>query len=369
MADLNELREKIDGIDKELTALLEKRFDTVLKIAEYKKKNDVSILNTDRERKVIDKNVALLSDKMYAPYVSEFYTALMNISKKLQSDTNAEKTAEKHVAVKPQSIAYQGVEGSYSYEALTDYFDIKGSEVKLVNYKNFEDVFAAVKNGEAECGIVPIENSSTGSIAENYDLLNKYDCYIKAEIIHNISHVLAAKNGASLESVKKIYSHTQGFEQCSEFLKDKDCIKVPYYNTAISAQYVSQQNDLSLAAISSRSAAEIYGLCVLKENISNNRRNYTRFIVISKDFEYREGNKISIVFYLDDKPGALASILSLYNEENINISKIESRPSKNSLWKYIFFMNFEGNFSDPKIKNILEKTNKLSAYMRILGNY
>lgn len=362
MEDLEYCRIEIDKIDMELVLLFEKRMEIVKKVAEYKKINNLPILNTKREKEVILKNLAFLKNNNYTKITQEFFENIMKLSKTLQKDI-IDFSEENKI-----KVGYQGVCGSFSEEALIKYFK-NYDEVK--NYEEFIEVFEALKNNEINYGVLPIENSYTGAITEVYDLLVKYNFFVIGEECLKINQHLLGVEGTIIENVKEIYSHPQGFAQSKGFLNKLTDIKlIPYYNTAISAKYVAEIKDNTKCAIGSKRASEIYGLEILKENINDNKDNYTKFIIVGKKLKYNiECNKISIVFSLEDKAGTLYNLLRYFAENNINMLKIESRPNKNTSWKYLLYVDFEGNLEDISVKNALNLIEKNSVYFKIIGNY
>lgn len=219
-------------------------------------------------------------------------------------------------------------------------------------------------------GVLPIENSSTGAITEVYDLLRAHGLYIVGNIILKINHNLMAINGAKMEDIKTIYSHTQAFRQCSKFLKNKDFQLIPHSNTAVSAEYVRQKGLKTIAAIGSKKAAEVNGLNIIKENINNDDSNYTRFIIIGKEIEKNNTNDaISIVFSNPDKAGMLYDSLRIFKENNLNMIRIESRPILGKPWEYSFYIDFEGNLESVTVKEAIEYIKDNSSYFKLLGTF
>ena len=362
MNELDKYRQEIDSIDEELIELFEKRLNVVLKVAEYKNNNNSPVLHTAREQQVLNKAVDNLQNKDFAPYARDFMTDLMTVSKSLQSSYIATKTAPS-----TKIVGFQGIEGSFSYGAAKRFF---GEDAQLTAFAEFEDVFKALDKGEITAGILPIENSNSGSVGAVYDLLCNYGFYISAEQYLRVDQNLLGIKGASLDTIKEVYSHEQGFSQCSEFLSQhKDWKLIPYHNTAVSAKLVADLINPSVAAIASKQAAELYNLEVIEGPINTSSDNTTRFIIISKHFEYENADKISIVCSLDDRAGTLYNLLSYFAYHNINMVKIESRPMHNKKWKYLFYVDFEGDFTSEKVKTALELIEKGSEFFRILGAY
>ncbi|WMJ79801.1 chorismate mutase [Clostridium sp. MB40-C1] len=384
MQQLEELREKIDDIDKDLTELFEKRMEIVLKVAKYKKEKNIPILNENREKEVIKKNLNYLKNEKFKEGLEKFFKDTMDISRKIQSEetfkqkNNYEEEYKEEVnsSNKPLKTAcldnirvgFQGVKGSFSEEALLEYF---GSNKNTYNVESFEDVFKAINNDDIDYGVLPIENSSTGGISDVYDFLRKYGFFIIGEKIIKVNHNLLGIPGSKLDNITEVYSHIQAFCQSSEFLKKHNDWKcIPYRNTAISAKYVKEENCKCKAAIGSKNCAEVYGLDIIEGDINYNKNNYTRFIVIGKELEYDcDCNKISIILALPHKSGALYNVLSIFAENNLNMLKIESRPIIGKPWEYYFYIDFEGNITMKNVKTALECIKTNSSYFKILGNY
>ncbi len=385
--DLGKIRQEIDSIDRELVRLFEARMDTVIKVAKYKEKNNQPVLDKSRESLVIDKAKSFLKDDHYKKPVEEFFENIMAISRRLQAQLifSGDREAVKEIKnveplevelsentvnskSKDVKVCYQGVPGAFSESALIEYF---GADTERINVDDFEDVFKSLKEGSCDYGILPIENSSTGGVSEVCDLLRKYGLYIVGEKSIKIEQNLLGLKDSDISDIKEVYSHSQGLGQSSEFLKShREWTLMTYRNTAESAKLVSESNDKSKAAIASTRAAELYGLKILARNINNNTNNHTRFIVIGRNLEVdKESNKISIVFSAPHRPGALYSALSHFAENNLNMQRIESRPIAEKSWEYFFYIDFEGNINDDRIKYVIEKIKDNSMYFKLIGNY
>lgn len=265
-------------------------------------------------------------------------------------------------------IGYQGIKGSFSEEAMIEFF---GENQNEVSYDKFEGVFMALEKDEINYGILPFENSCTGAITAVYDLLSKYGFYIVGEECIKIKQNLLGIKGCKLEDIEEVYSHPQGFEQSKNFLKNHDNLKLIYfYNTAISAKHVSDLNVKSKAAIASERAAKIYGLDIIEKEINDNESNNTKFVIISKKLELsNDSNKMTVTFSLDNKSGTLYNFLKHFAENKINMVKIESRPSKSKLWEYVLYVDFEGNIKDENVKNAINIIEEKSKYFKLLGCY
>lgn len=376
MENLDYYRIKIDELDKEITRLFEERMDTVIKIANYKKDNDLPIFNRDREDEVIEKNVGYLKNNDYSEETRKFFISLMEVSRELQSRKmiEAEEVIEKKENVsetksqKQGKVGFFGAPGSFCEEAMIKYF---GPIENACACDEFEDVFIAVKNDEIKYGIVPIENSSTGAISQVYDLLYKYGFYIVGEECIKINQNLIGVKGTTIDTIKEIYSHPQPIQQSTEFLKNYSEWKlIPFHSTSVSAKLISDLNDTSKAVIGSVRCASLYNLEIIKENINNKSDNSTRFIIISKELETDSNcNKVSVVFSLEHKAGTLYKLLRHFAENNINMMKIESRPMEKGAWKYFLYIDFEGNIESQEVKTALKLIEQSSAYFKLIGTY
>ncbi len=369
---LGDYRTEIDKIDEEMTKLLEKRMNISKAISKYKMEHDMQIFHPEREKIVIEKNKGHLENKEYGDLVESYYDNLMYLSRLVQQK---EIYPENKIYTKPYKndrenlvVGYQGVPGSFGNEAMLKYFkNIKEDKA----YEKFEDVFKAVESGEIEYGILPVENSSTGGIGTVEDLLKEYNLYIVGEECIRISQNLVGIKGATVDDIKEVYSHPQGFEQSTKFFdKHKDYNLVPYSNTAISAKLVSDLKDKSKAAIASERAAKLYDLKIIKKEVNDLKNNYTRFIVIGRDLECDETcNKVSILFSVEDTSGGLYTLIRDIKEFGLNMSKIESRPNRNNPWNYIFFVDFDGNLFHENIKQAVNVIARNSKYFKLLGCY
>ena len=266
-------------------------------------------------------------------------------------------------------VGYQGVKGSFSEEAATNYF--KGQDAVYSRYDDFEDVMEAITKGRIDYGVLPIENSYTGEVLDVYDLIRKYNLYIIGEEVVKVTHHLVGIEGATIESIKEVYTHPQALGQCQKYLKQHaNMMQIPYANTAMAAQYVSELQDISKAAICSKQAADLYNLHVLEEEINTKSNNYTRFIILAKTMQITtECDKVSIVFTTKHTSGALYNILSHFAYNGLNLLKIQSRPLREKSWHYFFFVDLEGHLEDANMLIALGKVSKESEYFSILGGY
>jgi 3-deoxy-7-phosphoheptulonate synthase len=268
----------------------------------------------------------------------------------------------------PKKVIYAGVPGSFSHKACVQFF---GAEVPYQSCPLFREVFESVQNGDATLGIVPIENSLTGSIHENYDLLLEYDLHIVGELTLRIEHNLIGHPDTPINDIKRVYSHPQVFQQCKEFLKAYPSWDlVACKDTATAVLRVKENNDEDEAAIASREAAELYGMSVLKRGIETSPRNFTRFVVISAgEFLDVPKNKSSLIFSVSDQPGSLYEALKIFAERQINLVKLESRPIHNKPWEYLFYTDIEVDIHDSQYRSLLQELEKKTEFLKILGCY
>ncbi len=382
MEELNALREQIDGLDRQLAALFEERMEVCRPVGAYKEANGLPVLDARLEREVLASKPALLRDKSLTPELLAFFEAVMAASRQLQERRTAEADParqqelaayEAMVAWQGQPLAqervlYQGQPGAYCEEAAMAFF---GADCDRMNLKTWDGVFRGVKEGFGDFGVVPIENSSTGSINDVFDLLGKFGCYIVGEVIVPVVHCLVALPGANMDTVTDVYSHEQGFRQCRPFLaqyKKWACHEM--VNTALAAKFVAESGDLSKAAIASRRAAQLYNLEVLQTRINENRHNYTRFIVVAAEPRFpADADKISVRFTVPHREGSLCRMLQIFARAGLNLEKLESRPVPEESWSYSFYADFTGNLRQADMDLVIRELIDAASSFRVLGNY
>ncbi len=375
--DLSYLRKEIDQIDDELARLFARRMDTVLKVAEYKKQSGTSVLDTGREREIINRVAGIVGPE-YAGYARQLYATLFDLSRSYQNQKLAEQTSviEKIRFAQQNTpklfptkavVACQGVEGAYSQQACDKLFPI----ADVMYCSRFEGVFQAVHSGICQYGILPIENSSAGSVTAVYDLMRKYHFYIVRSVRLKIDHALLANDGASLHTIREIVSHEQALSQCSEYLRSNPEIKVTVYeNTATAAKYVSESGRNDIAAISSPNCAQLYGLKRLDADVQNTDHNYTRFICISKSLEiYPGANRISMMLTTAHKPGSLYAVVARFASLGINLHKLESRPIPGSDFEFMFYFDIDASVESQETIALLAHLEKDLQMFVFLGNY
>jgi len=349
---LEELRKKIDEADAKIVQLIAERMRIAEEIGGRKREEKKQIEDNEREKIILEKVKSLArKERVSQEDIEGIYKQIITACKRMQG----------------VEVAFQGEVGAYSEEAALRFF---GSTSQTKPFESLEDVFKAVQEEQVPLGIVPVENSLEGSISRVYDLLLESEVKVCGEIELRVSHCLIANPGSRLDLVKKVYSHPQALAQCQRFLKQLGCELVPTYDTAGSVKMIKEKDITDGAAIASARAAEIYGMEVLVKEIEDNPKNFTRFFVLSKQDSPPSGNdKTSVVFAVKHKPGALYKALKEFATRNINLTKIESRPTKQKPWEYNFYLDFEGHREDKIFREALEKLDKVSLFVKVLGSY
>jgi chorismate mutase / prephenate dehydratase len=264
-------------------------------------------------------------------------------------------------------VTYQGESGAYSEMAVYKFF---GNKVEPVPCKDFREVFESVKTGAVPNGIVPIENSIEGSVNQNYDLFLTYDLKVCGEVAVKLAHVLIGNPQTKFEDVKTVYSHPQALAQCRKYLEKHKWEIIPAYDTAGSVKIVKEENLSNAAAIASEKAADLYGMKILARDIADNPSNYTRFLVLSQEDAAPTGDdKTSIIFSAKHAPGTLYHALGEFASRNINLTRIESRPTKTTAWQYNFYLDFEGHRTEKRCAEALQALEKYATFLKILGSY
>ncbi len=375
--DLTQLRTEIDEIDDQLVVLFGKRMEVAAKIADYKKEHGLPIFVPAREREKLV-NVAQAAGEDMANYTRVLYSMIFELSRSYQSKRNiltsrlhqticqAIETTPKLFPQAPM-VACQGVEGAYSQIACEKIF----KNPFILYFKNFEGVFSAIDKGLCQYGILPIENSTAGSVKKVYDLMIRHSFSIVRTFRLKIDHNLLAKPGTALSEIREIYSHEQAIHQCSEFLTELPGVKViPVENTAVAAQMVSESHRSDVAALSSRSCAELYGLSCLAASVQDKGNNRTRFICISKNLEiYPGSDKTSIMMVLNHKPGALYKVLARLYTLGINVTKLESRPMPDREFEFMFYFDLETSIYSEEFVQLMCELDELCEEFQYLGSY
>lgn len=373
--DLSQLREELDGIDKEIVALYEKRMEVCAQVASYKIENGKRVFDKEREQQKLDSVSALAHNAFNARGAKDLFEQIMATSRKLQYQMIAEHTgggrlsftALERLDVKKCRVVFQGAEGAYSQAAMMEYF---GAEVDSFHVDAFRDAMLAIDEGSADFAVLPIENSSAGIVSEIYDLLVEFENYIVGEQIIKIEHCVMASPGTKLADIQTVYSHPQSLMQSACYLTEKGWQQISMKNNAFAAKKVADDKDRTQAAIASEAAAEIYGLEILEKGVNDLKENSTRFIIVTNQKVFtKDASKISLCFELSHESGALYHALSHMMYNGLNVTKVESRPLPGRNWEYRFFLDFEGNLTDSAVKNALRGLREETHNMKILGNY
>ena len=372
--DLLELRNEIDKLDDELIPLLLKRMDISRQVAEYKVQNGIPVLNEQRELEILEDVASKCGEQ--GEVIKTVFSAIMDASRALQHKiigggvelrnliSNAK--CEKNLTANGEPIACQGVQGAYSGEAAKALFP----DSPIDFHKQFEDVYEAVNQNKARFGIIPVENSTAGSVHESYDLIMKYKFFIVGAYDLRVDHCLCAKPGVKFEDIENVYSHTQALSQCNIFLKNFDFTGITFSNTAAAAKFVSESEKNNIAAICSESAAKKYGLKIIRKGIQNVTNNTTRFIVISKELVIDEdAEKISLIFSAPHRTGSLYRVLGRFSMTGLNLTKLESRPVANGRFDYYFYVDILGSVRDEQTLDLLCALSDELPEFSFLGNY
>lgn len=374
MIDLMDSRKKIDNVDQKIVELFETRMKLAMDIADYKKSVGKPIYDAAREEEKLRMLSALTENEFNKKAINDLFKQIMSMSRRLQymlldSLENLGLQQVEAVTTGPETkVAFFGEKGSYTEQAMLEYFK---NQVNGMPMGTFREVMQAIKEGTVEYGVLPIENSSTGTLSDIFDLLSGYDNFIIGEHLVKIEHNLWGISGARLSDMKRVYSHRQGLLQCSDFLnKHPEIEQIEFGSTAGCARLILEENDICQGAIASKRAGGYLGLNLLKASIHNEANNATRFIIVSNKKIFVKGAKrTSICFALPHKSGSLYHALSHFIYNNINMTKIESRPITGEAFAYRFFVDVEGGLDEPAIKNALHCIKEEAIEMKILGCY
>jgi len=349
---LEELRKKIDEVDTSIIDLIAERIGLAGQIGRVKREQGRQIEDVQREASILAHIRKLAKDKgIKQADIEDIYHRIFTAAKSIQGGI----------------VAFQGALGAYSEEAAVNFF---GVSVQVKPYERLEDVFRAVEQDEVQFGIAPIENSLEGSISKTYDLLLDSDIKVCGEIELKVSHSLIVNPGVTLDAIRKIYSHPQALGQCQAFIKHLDCELIPTYDTAGSVKMIKEKGMSDGAAIASARAAEIYKMKVIARGIEDNHNNFTRFFILAKEDAPPTGNdKTSVVFSVKHKPGALFGFLQEMAAKKVNLTKIESRPTRQKPWDYNFYLDFEGHREDKAPREALNNLEDYATFIKVLGSY
>ena len=352
--NLEALRKKIDEVDARIVELIGERVRIAEEIGRGKKAQGKLIEDREREHRVLENVRSIVQGKK----INISQEDIENIYRRIIAACKSIEEAE---------VAFQGEVGAYSEEAAFQFF---GSSIQIRPRETLEEVFKAVEEEGVQFGVVPVENSLEGSISRVYDLMLDSALRVCGEIELRVIHCLIASPGAGLDTIKRVYSHPQALAQCRNFLKHLNAELIPTYDTAGSVKMIKEKGLSDSAAIASARAAEIYGLKIIAREIEDNPNNFTRFFILSREDSPPSGNdKTSVVFSVKNKPGALYGALDEFARRNINLAKLESRPTRQKPWQYNFYLDFEGHREDRPAQEALENLEKISIFVKVLGSY
>lgn len=372
MMDLQQLRSGIDDIDEKILGLFMQRMELCKGVADYKKLHDIPVFQGGREQQVIDRIKALTANKDLETGTAALFTAIMDISKILQNRLILEGSPDYSVKPlpdfnRPLKIGCQGTSGANSEAAAHAIF----GDREITFCRTFEDVFKMVQSGELDYGIIPVHNSTAGSVDSTYDLMAKYYVYIVGEVCIEINHCLAAKTDCPLSEIKQVYSHPQALAQCSDFLTMNGLKTSEYGNTATAAAMVAESDPGErLAAVCSVECAESLGLNILAKGIADCSVNRTQFVCISREMQVSpDSDAITVMLKIPHTEGSLYRLLTKFCVNGMNLLRIESRPIRDGSFDVMFYLDFNGKISDPCVKATLRDLEQNLEYFRILGTF
>jgi len=351
---LEKLRKQIDNVDVRITGLIGERIRIAEEIGRGKRAEGRSIEDREREKKVLEhvKRIAREQNiEIGGEELENIYGQIIAACKNKEGVT----------------VAFQGEAGAYSEEAAFQFF---GTSIESRPRETLEGVFKSVEEEGVQFGVIPVENSLEGSISRSYDLMLESDLHVCGETEVRVIHCLIASPDAGLDTVKKVYSHPQALAQCRNFLKHLNATLIPSYDTAGSVKMIKEQGLTDSAAIASARAAEIYGMKVIAREIEDNPHNFTRFFILAREDSPPSGNdKTSIVFSTKNQPGALYEALGGFSRRSLNLTKLESRPTRQKPWQYNFYLDFDGHREDAAAQEALANVEKLTIFLKVLGSY
>lgn len=367
--DLQELRNRINDIDKQIEELYKQRMTLCVNVAEYKQSHELPVFQSGREQEILDRVRSDMPEDLSGG-AGVLFSTLMDISKLLQYQKiygDSETIPTKPLDIDtPADIAVPGISGSYTHIACRHFSD------KLTPrfYDTFREVFSAVEKGVTKFGIVPIVNSTAGTVGQTYELLKEYDLKICGTLKIKINHCLAVREGIRFEDVTEVLSHPQAIRQCSHFISTSCLKSVPADNTSLAARQVAETKDRPLAAICSAECAREQGLTVVKDQIADADQNYTRFILIAKEAYIPEGaNIISVSLSLPHRSASLYRLLTKFAASGLNLVMIESRQIANTDFDVVFYLDFEGSLEYPHVRMLMNELKYELSYFKFLGNY
>ncbi|MGK7371478.1 MAG: prephenate dehydratase [Candidatus Halalkalibacterium sp. M3_1C_030] len=370
---LETLRELLDQTDEKIIKSLAKRQELIQAISDLKIDEYTTIRDEDREEKLLKRITELAREEGLDRYFAEqIFKDIIQHSVRFQTHSLVDHHNQEGLQ-KTVSVAYQGTDGAFSHQAAYRHFEERYSEVECIGYDTFEEAARAVEHEKADFAILPIENTTAGSINQTYDILGEGKLHIVGEEAIRIIHCLLAIENVPADRIKRIISHPQALAQCSHFLSKLHRCKVEsYLDTAMAAKKVVEDGDLSQAAIAGSYAAQLYGLEILKRDLANQAKNFTRFVIVSRkeiSVDSQIPCKTSLLMTTSHEKGSLISCLKILEEHGINMAKLESRPKPNEPWKYLFYLDIEANIDDSDTETALEELRRQADSLKVLGCY
>lgn len=358
MEQLKDIRQKITETDNEMAELFKRRMDLVKKVAEYKKANSLPVYDPEREEQVIANGVRRMEDEKLKSYYTNFLKSTMEISRRYQSSI-----------LEGLKVAYSGTEGAFAHIAASKIFPT----AQKVPYTSFKKAYDAVSKGECDCAVLPVENSFAGDVDQVNDLMFTGALFVNGMYDLAVTHDLIGVPGANLKDIKTVVSHSQALSQCASFIKENNLKEIEYSNTALAAEYVKEQGDKSIAAVASAESAKLFDLEVVARSINDDRSNTTRFAVFSQ-VDSRSAvnsgmNYFSLIFTARDEAGSLAEALSIIGRHGFNMRTLRSRPMKDLLWNYYFYVEAKGDIYGEEGQRCLEEMKSCCDKIKVIGSY
>lgn len=371
--ELQDIRKELDQTDKKIVEALAERQKLVRQISSLKNDNTSAIRDEEREEALLQRITVLAREAGLDRYFAEqIFRSIIDHSVRFQSHSMVDwrnKTDVQDIV----RVSYQGTDGAFSHQAAYRHFEERYDEVNCIGYDTFNQAAEAVKKGDVDYAILPIENTTAGSINQTYDVLGTTNLHIVGEEVIRIIHCLLAIEEVPLDRIKRIISHPQALAQCSHFLSKRyDCKVQSYIDTAMSVKKIVEDGDLSQAAIAGSYAAQLYGVSILERDIANQPENFTRFVVVSRNAVHVDRQipcKTSLLMTTSHDKGSLISCLKILDDHGLNMAKLESRPKPNTPWKYLFYLDIEANINEPDVATALSELQSKADSLKVLGCY
>ena len=358
MSQMDELRDQIEKIDEQMIDLFEERMRVSAKVAAFKKEHGIPVLDKDREKILIKRNVGKVKNRELVVYYKEFFEGVLDVSKKYQ-----------HKLMEGVKVAYSGIEGSFASISASKILP----DATRVSYGSFSEAYSAVENGECDFAVLPIENSYAGEVGAVTDLMFKGNLFVNGVYELGVSQCLLGVKDSSLESIKTVVSHSQALDQCSEYIKRHGLKSISAENTAVAAKEIADKNDITTGAIASKEAANLYGLTILDYDINESSTNTTRFAVFSRERTMIKSNdakgEFILMFTVRNEAGSLADAIAILGKHGFNMKVIRSRPVKNENWQYYFYTEVEGDLQSEEGKKMMTDLLFKCSKIKIVGTY